>query len=347
MTAWRTYADAPQSDPEMSRAERRELARARRDAVGFADALQAEVPGGTGYVVWMCADALDAVAGAGSVLLDAAHVDDALPGPWESDLLALARDRGITGRAAEAMAEGYQQGVAAVAAEPLHAARAEALRRSRRLAEKVAPSAAQSTSTAARRLVSSAARVRRDRAQARWGCAVESVPDPGPELAQYRESLPEPVARLLAHYRVADAVAGADGRMLVLMSRGSDGDDVLLLEATPALPSTREDLFGAWRDGSDVQRVLLAREALPLVPAEYAGWSTSPDGSVARVWSRARAAVAVPDLGGPRASARRLGAALGLVHAASGDAASLAGYLGHSRRFPAAVREAVTAARGD
>ena len=344
MTAWRTYADPPQSDPDLDRSERKARARERRDEVGFAEALGSA---GTGYAVWMCAEALDAVASPAGIALDAVHVDDCLPGPWESDLLDLAARGQMGGREAEAMAEGYQQGVAAVAAEPLHAARAGALRKSRALADKVAPDAAQSPATAVRRLVAPGARLRRDRAEARWGGSVDTVADLGSEMAQYRESLPEAQSRLLAQYRVADALGGEGGRLLVLLARGSDGDDVLLLEASAAEPSSREESFGAWRDGSDVQRVLLAREAVPLVPAEFAGWSTSADGSVARVWSRAQAATARLDLGGRRASARRLGAALGLLHAANGDAASLAGYLGHSRRFSAAVREAVRADRGD
>jgi hypothetical protein len=341
MTSWRTYADPPRTDPDLSRSERKAQARARRDEVTFADALDAA---STGYVVWMCADALDAVVAPAGVVLDAAHVDDCLPGPWELDLLDLAVSQRMDGRAAEAMAQGYQQGVAAVAAEPLHAARGAALRRSGALAGNVAPAAAQSSVTAVRRLVSAGARLRRDRIEVRWGSAAETVDDLASEMAQYRESLPEADARLLAQYRVADAVTDQDGRLLVLLARGSEGDDVLLLEASPARTSSREEDFGAWRDGSDVQRVLLAREAVPLVPAEYAGWSTSADGAVARVWSRARAATARPDLGGRRARARRLGAALGLLHAANGDAVALAGYLGHSRRFPAAVREAVLSA---
>ena len=342
MTAWRTYADPPESNPSLSRSERVARGRARRDEVGFADALRTS---GSGYVVWMCADALDAVAGPTGIVLDAAHVDDCLPGPWESDLLDLAARQGMGGRAAAAMAEGYQRGISAVAAEPLHGARAQALRRSGALARAIAPGAAQSSATAVRRLVSPGVRLRHDRIAARWAGAVAPVADLGAEMAQYRESLPEADARLLAQYRVADAVAGDDGRLLVLLARGSDGDDVLLLEAAPAEPSTREESFGAWRDGSDVQRVLLAREAVPLVPAEFAGWSTSADGAVARVWSRARAATSRPELGGRRSRARRLGAALGLLHAANGDAASLAGYVGDSRKFPAAVRDAVLAAR--
>lgn len=339
MTAWRTYADPPQSDPALGRDERRARARVLRDDVDFKAALETNA---TGFVVWMCADALDAVEGPRGVILDAAAVDDALPGPWEADLLDLARRRSITGRAAESLAEGYQQAIAALAAEPLHASRAEALRRSRRLAEGIDPAAARSPATAVRRLVSPAGRLRADRVSRRWDGEVSHGRDIEPELAQYRESLPEPLARLLGQYRVTDALAGAQGQLLVLLSRGSDADDVVLLEALRVDSSWREEEFGAWRDGSDVQRVLLAREAVPLVPAEFAGWSTSADGATSRVWSRARAARSLPDWGEKRVRARRLGGALGLLHAASGDAASLAGYLGHSRRFAVAVRAAVS-----
>ncbi len=339
MTAWRTYADPPQSDPALGRDERRVRARALRDDVDFAAALDANA---TGFVVWMCSDGLDVVEGPRGVILDAAAVDDALPGPWEADLLDLARSRSITGRAAESLAEGYQQAISALAAEPLHASRAQALRRSRRLAEGIDPAAAQSPVTAVRRLVSPAGRLRRDRVSRRWAGGVNDARDIEPELAQYRESLPEPLARLLGQYRVADALAGSEGQLLVLLSRGADADDVVLLEALRVDSSQREEQFGAWRDGSDVQRVLLAREALPLVPAEFAGWSTSADGATSRVWSRARAARSLPDWGAKRVRARRLGGALGLLHAVSGDAASLAGYLGHSRRFAAAVRAAVS-----
>jgi len=338
MTPWRTYADPPASDPAIGREERRADARARRDDIDFVTAL---ADNATGYVVWMCADALDVVEGPRGPIIDAAHVDDALPGPWEADLLDLARRRSLTGRPVEALAEGYQESVVALADEPLLAVRAGALRRSRRLAEGMDGAVAQSAETAVRRLVSPDARLRRDRVAQRWDCTVEPATDLGAEIAQYRESLPEPHARLLAHYREADSLVGVDGRLLVLMSRGSDGDDVLLLEATPAQISSREAEFGAWREGSDVQRVLLAREAVPLVPAEFAGWSTSADGMTARVWSRARAAKSLPDWGPKRSRAYRLGSSLGLLHALSGDAASLAGYLGRSKRFPRAVRYAV------
>ena len=335
MSPWKTYADPPWVDPELTRSQRRAQGRARRDDVGFADALAS---GGTGYVVWMCADSLDAVDDHGHVALDACDVDDALPGPWEWDLLDLARQvSGDGGRAVQALVEGYQQALVDVADEPLHSARAQSLRRSRQLAEGVSIRASQSAATAARRLVSESVLLRHDRVARRWGSPVMQAPDIAQEMAQYRESLPEATALLLTHYRVCDALASDDGRLLVLLARGADAEDVIVLEGIPARPSLREDGVGAWRGGSDVQRVLLARETVPLVPVELTGWSTSVDGSTARTWSRARAAMQVPELGGARGRARRLGSVLGLLHAAGSDAAGIRGYVGQSRALSHAV----------
>lgn len=348
MTTWRIYADPPSTESGVTRTERRRRARSLRDEIDFEQALAQSA---TPYAVWMCSDALDIATGPTGPLIDAVHVDDALPGPWESDLLDLARREDLSGRAAEALGEGYQRAVTAVADEPLHAVRDAARRLAVGLAAGVSPGSAQSARMAERRLVSAGTRIRRDRVSAWWSSAVEDGGDVAGEMAQYRESLPEALSRLLSQYTAVDAVRGDHGRMLVLLAQGTDGDDVVLLEAVAAQASTREADMGVWRDGSDVQRVLLARESVPLVAPEFIGWSTSPDGAVARVWSRARAsksdgAPARADLGGTRARARRLGAALGLLHAASGDPVSLAGYLGQSRKFPAAFRAAVKSSSG-
>jgi hypothetical protein len=343
MTAWRTYADPPWTDPELTRLDRRSQGRDRRAAMHFAEAL---ATGGTGFVVWMCADSLDAVDNGDAVALDAVHVDDAAPGPWEWDLLDLAATVADDGaKAVEALAEAYRQAIMGLADEPLHSVRSTALRRARRLADGVPVRSAQSADTAVRRLVSSTATLRPDRLARHWGSDV-AVCDVSQEIAQYRESLPEGTALLLAQYRVRDALACLDGRIMTLMTRGSDAEDVVLLEGAPAGPSPREPAVGAWRGGSDVQRVLLARETVPLVPGELTGWSTSADGATARAWSRARMSQQSPHLGGARKRARRLGAVLGVLHSTGSDAAMLAGYLGQSPRFVKAVREAVLSASG-
>ena len=90
------------------------------------------------------------------------------------------------------------------------------------------------------------------------------------------------------------------------------------------------------------------RSSVPLVPPQLSGWSTSVDGALGRVWQRARAgasgdAVRQAAAGRPGhvGEASRRGALLGVVHACTGDAALLAGYLGNSSRFPEALADAV------
>lgn len=345
MTPWRTYADPVVLDPVQSAKERRDAGRALRDERPFAVALaQAESMSVTGIVVPLVAATPDSFGpvdtGFGAAVLDVLDVDDALPGPWEWDLLLLAR--GVKGApAVRALAEGYQAGVAAIAGRPLHAARDEAADIGGRLARGLR---GENASGAEALLVASGPRLRPGRVAERWGVPVSApLGDVTRELAQYRESVSEPVAALLAHYRVADALAAEDGRLIALLAHGSAPHrDVILLEATAVGPSPLEPLVGAWREGSDIQRVLLARESLPLVPQAMQGWSTSPDGSVARVWARARALPGrAPDLGGRRKRAASMGTVLGLIHAAGGDANALHGYLGRSRRFGDALVDAV------
>lgn len=344
MTPWRTYADPAHLDPARSADEQVLAGRTLRDTVPFRQALTGDP---TGIVVPLAG--LRDIAGvgavatdAGDVVLDVLDVDDALPGPWEWELRRAAE--GLGERSVRALAEGYQEGVAAVGREALHAAKARALSVASRLARGLD---GDDCAQAARRLVGKGAvpQLRPDRVAARWQRPVAgraALADLGREFAQYRETVAEPVAALLANYRIVDALESADGRLLVLLAHGDR--DVIVLEAVPAAASSWEPRAGAWREGSDVQRVLQARETVPLVPLTMLGWSTSPDGSVARAWSRARGAGRARDAAGKSGSRRRAhdaGVVLGLVHALGGDAGMLSGYLGRSGRFADALVEAV------
>lgn len=343
MTPWRTYADPVTLDPDRSADEQVFAGRTLRESVSFRDALTATP---TGIVVPLVSVTDLAGIGpiqtdAGTTVLDLLDVDDALPGPWEWDLVGLARSLGE--RSVRSLAQGYQEGVAAIGREPLHSARARAIAVATRLARGLD---GENYEEAARRLVGKGAQpeLRADRVAARWGRPIEgraSLADLGRELAQYRETVAEPVASLLGHYRLADALVSDDGRLLVLMAHGNR--DVLLLEALPVSTSTWEPRAGAWRAGSDVQRVLLARETVPLAPLSMLGWSTSPDGAVARAWSRARGsdrAHTEAKKSGNRRKAHDAGVVLGMVHALGGDAGLLSGYLGRSDRFADALVEA-------
>ena len=373
MSPWREYADPEAAD---AAGDRREEGRALRRTVpfdvalalpelsawdqpdAFAAAVAAEAR--TGMVTACIGNAPAGVVrepGLPGRMLDVLDVDDALPGPWEYDVLMLAaglagesrprRRREIARRAGEA----YRDAVRALARHPLHARRAEALGRAAALGAKRDGSVGSAEAVG---VFVRDDRIRRSRADARWaratGAEVSSAEDPERELSLYRESLSERDAMLLASYRVADAYADARGHAMVLLARGGTPRDQLLLEAVPAGPSTLEPAFGVWRLGSDVHRVLSMRSTVPLVPPELSGWSTSVDGSLGRVWQRARAGQAVRSDGDPGRQAGRLGrsdgdpirraALLGLVHACTGDAAMLAGYLGSSAAFPDAVAEA-------
>lgn len=361
MTPWRTYADPPVVDPEIPAKEQRRLGRAQRDATSFADVLVPpgeQMPPTTGIVVPMIgacgalspggsvkpslSDSFGPVSlGEGRVVLDVVDVDDALPGPWEWEVVALARAMG--GRAAaRAFGEGYQDAVGQIAEQPMHGVRGRAVAMAERLARGLTPA---TPAGAAARLVREGGdpRLRPERLAQRWGSRVDPVVGIEREVAQYRETVAEAEATLLARYRVADALGAPDGRLMVLLDRGAPGD-VLLIEAMPVGPSPLEPTVGAWRSGSDVQRVLLARETLPLAHPELLGWSTSPDGAIARVWARPRAlrSKRVPDLGQRRRRARAIGTIVGLVHASGSDASWLAGYLGRSARFPEALGDAAS-----
>ena len=343
MTAWRTYADPAVLDPARSADEQVFAGRTLRESVTFEEALTGAP---TGIVVPLVGvDDLGGFAAVqadtGTTVLDVVDVDDSIPGPWEWDLVALAASLGE--RSIRALAEGYQEGVGALGREPLHSARDRAVSIAGRLARGLD---AEGQADAARRLVGKGPepQLRPDRVAARWGRPVDGRPalgDLGRELAQYRESVTDPVAALLGHYRLADGLVSDDGRLLVLLARGDR--DVLVLEARPVAASTWEPRAGAWRAGSDVQRVLLARETVPLAPPAMLGWSTSPDGAVSRVWARVRASDRVRSesrRSGGRRRAHDAGVVLGLVHSLGGDAGMLAGYLGRSGRFADALVEA-------
>lgn len=339
-TARREYADPPRVPTSPPSTEREHQGRLLRKEIGFAEALDSA---STGIDVWLVGEAgvesIMPVNGPAEVsVLDVTNVDDALPGPWELDVVALARrvSKEEGNRAVPDLAEGYRRAVTSLAHAPLHARTDRALGMATRATRDAVGASAEA---AADRLVKAGEEptLRRDRVAKRWDSSLVDVEGVERELAHYRETVAEPVAQLISHYEVVDAVGDDAGRLLVLLAR--QPNDVILLEALPASSTPLEDAVGGWRHGSDLQRVLFVRESLPLIQPEMLGWTTSPEGDVARAWARARAlpkGVKV-DLGGRRRRARAYGTLLGLLHARTGDAAKLAGYLGLTPKFGTAL----------
>lgn len=189
-----------------------------------------------------------------------------------------------------------------------------------------------------------------------WGVDRTDLSDDGGsgvglEFAQYRETLSDADASALSGYRVVDHVGAPHGDVVVLLVGGQKGD-LVLMHGRTVRESPFERVWGLWRQGSDIQRVLVARSAVTIMPVEYTGWSTSSDGTVGRVWSRLQWGP-TPD---SRNSSHRhpsvhlqaiaQGACLGLSHARTGDAWALAGYLGKSHRGAHTLARAVVTYTG-
>lgn len=378
-----TYADPPR--PSSDAADSRSRGRERRRELGF-DALlaaadrrigpaAAEVAAAlatgerSGIEVMLLGDvgldALAPVASGGALVLDVVSVDDALPGPFEIDVVMLGAElaRWSSGKrrrvVVEDFARHYRHAIHHLAETPAHAreerARIEgvaALDTARRHL-RIPP--ARTVEGAVARLIADrdgAPRLRRSRVRA-WADAEvrPAADDPVREIAQVRETLPEAESAWLSSYRVADAVDVGSGDRLALLAGADPGDRVILWGAA-ARPSTLEPVLGAWREGSDLQRVLLARARVPLAPAGTSGWSTSPDGSIGRAWMRLRTTASptwgftVRDRDLPRWAAA-CGTVLGLVHGRTGDVHALAGYLGRSTKFDRALGDALTRSRAE
>lgn len=312
------------------------------------------------------------VESADRVVADLVNVDAALPGPFELDVLLAAHaclpplaGRGRRRRAAAlaALGHSYADAVAAIAEVPLHDARTVAARLSAAAVRsgRAQPRAdAVATFTHATRALVRGGRdprLRRGRL-ARWfGTeALDAPRDADREFVQYRDTLSELDALALSGYRFVEAcdvptatpardarVEQAGGRIVLLA--GPSSGDVVLLEGREVTDSPGEPGLGAWRDGSDIQRVLSARSRVGVAGEAYLGWSTRPDGRQPRVWSRlrlgARAGATPLVSADPVVHASVVGTVLGLSHALTGDAYVLRGYVGKGPGFARALTAAM------
>ena len=375
LTPVRPYADPPplSVDAHASHA----LGRQRRRDVGFDDLLAGvgDAVGASAVAAALVStprsgldvmlvgsgglDAIVPVVSGGATLLDVAMVDDALPGPFEIDIAVLGGDlarcasRKRRHDVAAAFVKGYRRAVHALAETPAHAigdrARMESVAALDDARRRLSTPAAWTYSGAVDRLCATRdghPRLRRSRVRALTGQEVDApADDPARELAQVRETLPDPEAAWLASYRVADALDLAGGDRIVLLA-GATHDDRVILAGAASHPSTLEPALGAWRQGSDLQRVLLARSIAPIAPAGASGWSTSPDGAIARAWARLRTPATPGRTFMPRDRdlehwARACGITVGLVHGHTGDVHALAGYLGRSGKAERALAAAL------
>lgn len=178
-------------------------------------------------------------------------------------------------------------------------------------------------------------------------------------LDGYRASLAADRRRLIDRYQVVDAVRKVVGvgsvgtRCYVVLLRGNSDRDVLFLQVKEATTSVLEAHTAPGRHDYHGRRVVEGQRLIQPAPDIFLGWGrlTNRQGHVLDYYVRQlrdmKGSVTI-EPGNVRAGpfveyAVVCGWALALAHARSGDAATIAGYLGPNDRFDEAVARFATA----
>ncbi|MCZ7629967.1 MAG: DUF2252 domain-containing protein [Microthrixaceae bacterium] len=170
-------------------------------------------------------------------------------------------------------------------------------------------------------------------------------------LTQYRTSLRPDRRALLESYRfvqLARKVVGVGSvgtRAWVVLMKGRDADDPLLLQLKEAQPSVLAPYAGATTYESEGRRVVEGQRLMETAPDHLLGWyrlrawdGQMRDFYVRQLWD-GKASIDVTRLSakGLRAYGETCGWTLARAHARSGDRVAMAAYLGDDDLFEQAV----------
>jgi uncharacterized protein (DUF2252 family) len=181
---------------------------------------------------------------------------------------------------------------------------------------------------------------------------IEHLPSPArgaqaPDVVRrYRSSLPDDRRVLLDRYRVVDwarkvvGVGSVGTDDAIVLTIGDTDKDPLFLQVKEAQASVLERFAGRSRYRSHGQRVVWGQRVMQAASDIFLGW-TRLEGRdyYVRQLRDMKGSIAIEKLSpGELADyARACGAALGRAHARSGDAVSIAGYLGGGDNFDRAI----------
>lgn len=169
----------------------------------------------------------------------------------------------------------------------------------------------------------------------------------GDVLSRYRETLPEDRRILFDRYRFVDAAIkvvgiGSVGTRCWIALLISAADDPLFLQLKQAGPSVLEPYAGKSAYSHNGQRVVIGQRLMQAASDIFLGWTTGPAGDFyVRQLRDAKISPAVETFDAPlfASYATVCGRNLARAHAKSGDAWTIAGYLGKSDEFDEAVGE--------
>jgi uncharacterized protein (DUF2252 family) len=167
----------------------------------------------------------------------------------------------------------------------------------------------------------------------------------------YRQTLPDDRRRLIERFRYVHAarkvvgVGSVGTRAWIMLLLGRDGDDPLFLQIKEAQRSVLEPFLGASRFRHHGQRVVEGQRLMQSASDILLGWirAPAPDGVerdfyVRQLWdAKGSARVDLMRPATMRIYAEVCGWTLARAHARSGDAVTIAGYLGASERFDGAM----------
>ena len=303
---------------------------------------------------------------------DVNDFDETLPATFEWDVKRLAasvllagRERGFSvaqsRQAAQAAARSYRTEMAACARMPyldvwysrLDVAELMTVMRtaeSRRLEQHVLRKARHATSLGALDKLTRVIDGRRRIVDA--PPLIEHLPSParGAQapiiVRRYRSSLPDDRRVLLDRYRVVDwarkvvGVGSVGTDDAIVLALGDTEEDPLFLQVKEAQASVLERFAGRSRYPSHGERVVWGQRIMQAASDIFLGWTRLGERDYyVRQLRDMKGSIAVEKLT-PRELAdyaRTCGAALGRAHARSGDAVSIAGYLGGGDNFERAI----------
>ncbi len=165
-------------------------------------------------------------------------------------------------------------------------------------------------------------------------------------FARYRGSLPEYRRHLLDRFTFVDAVRQVVGvgsvgmRVFLVLLEGRDGADPLFLQIKQAVPSVYEAHLEPSRYDTCGERVTVGKRLIQSATDIFVGWTSLSDGTDFYV-RQFRDMKVIPDgaLIAPRLAefGGACGAVLARAHARTGDAISIAAYIGKGTKFDDAI----------
>ena len=167
-------------------------------------------------------------------------------------------------------------------------------------------------------------------------------------IAGYRRSLPDHIRTLFDRFQWVDAAlkvvgVGSVGTMCGIALFLSSDDDPLILQIKEARASVLEPFAGKSAYPNHGQRVILGQRLMQSASDVFLGWTTGVNGRHFYIRQlrdgKISALIEDWDTRMLRAYARFCAQALARAHARSGDAATIAGYLGSGRTMDDALTE--------